>query len=190
MFDKSVLEKLSADGKQRIRIVYEEQPKSPREWDNLGTFEIHHHRYDFGDSKLPVKDYNSWTEIEEKYILGERKAAVYLPVYMYDHSGITINTTGFDCSWDSGQIGYIYITADRIKKEYGNLTAKTIAKVRELLIGEIKTLDQYLRGEVYGYIIEEKHIWEDKATESWEDIDSCYGYYGEPEEIIKEKFRE
>ncbi len=31
-----------------------------------------------------------------------------LPVYLYDHSGITINTVPYSCRWDSGQIGWIY----------------------------------------------------------------------------------
>ena len=33
---------------------------------------------------------------------------VILPLYLYDHSGITMNTCGFSCPWDSGQVGWIY----------------------------------------------------------------------------------
>ena len=43
----------------------------------------------------------------------------YLPLYLYDHSGITMNTGGFSCSWDSGQMGWIYATKEDIQKEYG-----------------------------------------------------------------------
>jgi len=45
--------------------------------------------------------------------------AVILPVYMYDHSGITINTDGFSCPWDSGQVGVIFCTRERFLKETG-----------------------------------------------------------------------
>lgn len=39
---------------------------------------------------------------------------------------------------------------------------------------EVKTFDQYLRGEIYGFIIE---------TVDGEHLDSCWGFYGEdPEE--------
>ena len=41
---------------------------------------------------------------------------VILSLYLYDHSGITMNTTGFSCPWDSGQVGWIYADADCIKK--------------------------------------------------------------------------
>ena len=51
---------------------------------------------------------------------------VILPLYLYDHSGITMNTTGFSCPWDSGQVGWIYADADCIKKEYGKVTPETI----------------------------------------------------------------
>ena len=30
--------------------------------------------------------------------------AIVQPLYLYDHGGITMNTTGFSCSWDSGQV--------------------------------------------------------------------------------------
>ena len=30
---------------------------------------------------------------------------VFLPLYLFDHSGITMNTSGFSCPWDSGQVG-------------------------------------------------------------------------------------
>ena len=36
---------------------------------------------------------------------------VILPLYLYDHSGITMNTCGFSCPWDSGQVGWIYASA-------------------------------------------------------------------------------
>ena len=42
-------------------------------------------------------------------------------------------------------------------------------KVREWLEGEIETFDQYIRGDVYGFIVEE----------DGEEIDSCWGFYGE-----------
>ena len=42
---------------------------------------------------------------------------VILPLYLYDHSGITMNTCGFSCPWDSGQVGWIYADKAMIDKE-------------------------------------------------------------------------
>jgi hypothetical protein len=70
-----------------------------------------------------------------------------LPLYLYDHSGLTINTSGFHCPWDAGQVGFIYVTRDDILKEYGrtNLSSKLIDKVKSVLRAEVETYDQYLR---------------------------------------------
>lgn len=92
------------------------------------------------------------------------KVAVVLPLYLYDHSGITMATTPFSCQWDSGQVGFIYCSFDKIKEEYGELTEETKAKAKEVLEAEVKVYDCYLRGDVYGY-----------ETDSG---DSCWGYYG------------
>ena len=56
--------------------------------------------------------------------------AVMLPLSLFDHSGITMNTTGFSCPWDSGQVGWIYISYEKIRKEYNwkNLTKQRYGK--------------------------------------------------------------
>ena len=42
---------------------------------------------------------------------------VYLPVYLYDHSGLVLQTTPFSCPWDSGHVGIIYTTLEECRKE-------------------------------------------------------------------------
>jgi hypothetical protein len=98
-------------------------------------------------------------------------AAVVLPLYLYDHSGITMNTAGFACKWDSGQVGFIYATKEKIREVFGwkRLTKKRLQQIQDILDGEVKTYDQYLTGDVYGYTIEK----------NGEHIDSCWGYYGQ-----------
>jgi hypothetical protein len=102
------------------------------------------------------------------------KNCVYLPLYLYDHSGITMNTTGFSCNWDSGQVGFIYADYEDIKKEYGwkRMTKARIELIEERLTCEVKEYDQYLRGECYGFITEVK---------DGEEIDSCWGFLGDYE---------
>jgi hypothetical protein len=46
------------------------------------------------------------------------------------------------------------------------------------LIGEVKTYDDYLTGNVYGYKV---------IDEQGNEEDSCWGYYGE--DSIKEEFK-
>lgn len=104
------------------------------------------------------------------------KYYIMLPVYMYSHSGITINTTGFSCPWDSGQIGYIYVSKKKVKEIYNwkILTKKRIKLIEGYLQDEIKSYDDFLTGNVYGYDIESI-----KDTNPIECDDSCWGYYGD-----------
>jgi hypothetical protein len=153
-----------------IKIEQDDCGESPREWDNLGTMACSHKRYNLGDKDHGVNfdDYNSWDEVEAG-ICKDNNIAIILPIYMYDHSGITINTTGFSCPWDSGQIGFIFVTKETVRKEYGRCTKKNLEKVNNYLEGEVRTYDQFLTGDVYGYTI---------TDETGEEVDSCWGFYG------------
>ena len=157
----------------KAEIFTDDDPFNPREeCDHLGKMVCFHKRYNLGDdTNIKSDDFNGWEELET-YIRQELKAAVVLPIYMYDHSGITINTTGFSCPWDSGQVGFIYATRDIIKKEYElkrNINPKTIQKVKDVLEAEVREYDQYITGEVYRIEITGK---------DGEVIDSCSGFYG------------
>jgi hypothetical protein len=154
-----------------IKIEHDELCESPREWDNLGTMICNNRRYDLGDRKpsknFPWDEFSSWHKACN-YLLKNMDAAVILPLYLYDHSGITMNTTGFDCRWDSGQVGFIYVTKEKIKAEYGwkRLTKKRLKQIQDVLDDEVKTYNQFLTGEVYYYAIEK----------DGEDLESCGGY--------------
>lgn len=41
---------------------------------------------------------------------------VMLPVYLMDHSGLSVNTVGFGCPWDSGQVGMIYCPLETARR--------------------------------------------------------------------------
>ena len=116
----------------------------------------------------------------KEYLIKEKHAAVILPMYMYDHSGITVNTVGFSCPWDSGRIGFIYVSREKVMKEYGvkKIGAKLKAKVAEYLKGEVETYDQWLTGDVYGFRIFKETKCDKCGHVGDETEDSCYGFYG------------
>ena len=156
----------------RLKLVHDSNPDSPRSWDNLGTMICFHNRYNLGDNhSYNSDDYNSWEEMK-KAIIKEENTAVILPLYLLDHSGISISTGAFSCSWDSGQIGFIFVSKDKALEEFGGkiVTAKLKEKLERILDGEVETYDQYLRGYVYGFQI---------VDEDDDVVDSCYGFYGD-----------
>jgi hypothetical protein len=167
-------------GNYLIEIFPDNDPETPREWSNLGKMICFHKRYSLGDKHdYNHSDYNSWDEME-KAIVKENNVAVILPLYLYDHSGITISTTPFSCGWDSGRIGFIYVSKEDVLKEFGGkiVTKKLKEKAEGILKGEVKTYDQYLVGDVYGYKISKVSTCE-QGHEHKEEIDSCWGFYGE-----------
>jgi hypothetical protein len=161
------------DKKYTVDIIQDENPESPRNLHtNLGTMVCFHKRYHLGDEDhgYASSDYRIWAELEEA-IRARKDVAVILPIYMYDHSGITISTTPFQCPWDSGQIGFIFVSKKKIRKELclKNLTQKVLSRVSNIIKSEVEEYDLYLRGEVYGYVIKD---------EDGNVVDSCWGYYG------------
>jgi hypothetical protein len=161
-----------------IEIMPHEVPESPREWDNLGTMATFHSRYDLGDKvDFKSEQFDSWDEMAN-YIEKEKGAVVILPVYLYDHSGLRMSTGDFHDRWDSGQVGYIYVTKEDIVRKYGKDTPENREKARNVLKREIETYDQYLTGDVWGY----------KVTDpKGEELDSVWGYYGQESAIDEAK---
>jgi hypothetical protein len=174
------------NGNYITRTYQEDSPECPRSWDNLGTMVCFHNRYNLGDKHdYNSNDYNGWDEME-KDIIKRENVGVILPLYLYDHSGITMNTTGFSCNWDSGRVGFIFISKQKMLQEYGGkiVTQKLKDRVEGYLKGEVETYDQYLTGDVYGYKVFKVDTC-DKGCEHEEELDSCWGFYGE-EDCMKE----
>ena len=148
------------NGNERLEILYDNNPESPRDWDNLGTMGYAHRRYVLGDKEMEVDELNAI----------EANDHISLPLYLYDHSGCTMNTTGFSCPWDSGQVGVIFVSKEKVRKEYDwkVITAKRKEQILKYLQGEVDTFDQYLRGDVYGF----------RKLVDGVETDSCWGFYG------------
>jgi len=185
------------NGDKRAEIFFEDFVENPRTFydGHFGIMICSHDKYNLGDEQLNRGDFDSWNAVEE-YLVKERDANIILPLYLYDHSGITMRTCSFNDRWDSGQVGFIYTTLEKCIKEFGD--GFSIIKIEEILRAEIDEYDMYLTGDVYWYRIFEKeeHIMKcphcDKIinTEELEiEIDSCGGFYGLDyiREVVKEE---
>lgn len=129
------------------------------------------------DNYRDEHEYNEMPK-EELYRLIEEKGTLISPLYLYDHSGITISMGGFSCPWDSGQVGWIYVTKETIENEWGN-GPDAYHKAMNCMKSEVETYDDYLTGNVWGWRI---------GSENDDNIESCWGYYGS--EGIKEAIAE
>src|SRR5436190_3182398 len=161
----------------RIEIEHDEFASNPRtDFDNFGKMYCLHGRYDLGDKhSFRDNDFESWKEFMEA--VKESDSDVFLPLYLYDHSGITISTSkayvrAFDPQgWDSGMVGFIHAPASIIRKEYNvkRITKRVIDIATKLLQAEVDIYDQYLTGDVWSIAL---------YDENNECVDSCGGFYG------------
>lgn len=152
----------------RVTVRYDEVAGSPREWDNLGTMVCWHGRYNLGDEQPSISP--------SEYLADLPEGTITLPLYLYDHGGISMSSSPFSCPWDSGQVGFIYVTRETIAKEFPNYTPEDDT-IRQYLANEVKTYDTYLSGQVYWYQVERMTTC-DKGHEHEELVDSCGGFYG------------
>lgn len=163
-----------------IKIHPDENADSPRSDDHLGRMICFHRRYTLGDPHAyKASDYSGWDDNEES-IRRDLDGKIVIPLYLYDHGGITISTKPFSCPWDSGRVGTLYATEDDIVKWFGakEFTPDLIDKAIEVLEAEVALYDQWLRGDVYGYTL---------ASECHAAEDSCWGYYGQESAIESAK---
>lgn len=184
-----------------IYIVPDDNPMNPVEkFDMLGKQVYWHRRMNLGhcwketnkyspqewlENQLPDFTFEDWANTHphtgQEYFahlmkLFEKNNLV-IPVHAYEHGGITISASGRRAGWDSfdsGQLGFVYVSHEDIIKEYGSLD---LERAEKSLRGEVETYDDYLTGQVYGYIIED---------ENDEQLDSCWGFIGDYKYCLEE----
>ena len=105
------------------------------------------------------------------------KDYVFLPIAMYEHSGITIwcgsKWDHFDAQWDCSDIGFIYTTKKKLEEFEISYTEENWRDIAEKdMKAEIKTYDDYIQGNIYIYFEESLNPY----TQEWEEGDSCGGY--------------
>ena len=153
-----------------VNIYQDSTDESPREWDNLGTMACFHRRYTLGDKT----DFTADELIE--FLSDNLDKIIALPLYLYDHSGLSMSWSDrgypFNDQWDAGQVGFIYVTYEKLQSEYHwkHITKARKAKIVQYLKNEVETYDQYLTGDVYGFEV--------VCNLCNDALDSCWGFYG------------
>jgi hypothetical protein len=152
-FDDEAVEERELPNGNFLVVRLDDDQTGPREGDTVGilTTRGSHKNYDFTDKNaapISVTDYGSWDEFD-KALKEEYGAVIVIPVYMYEHSGLRMSTASFNDKWDSGRIGTIYTTKERIKEFYGHVDSESMKKARATLREEIQVMDLWVSGEVY-----------------------------------------
>jgi hypothetical protein len=162
-----------------IKCELDGDPMNPRtEWDNITTMVCFHKKYKLGDRHgYRTEDFSSWAELEAGIIKAE-KPLIIMPLYLLDHSGITISTRDFHDPWDSGRVGFVYITRKSYEALCGppkRMSPGFAAKLRKNIEADVWIYNQYLWGLCFGVTVEKDD----------DIVDSCWGYYLSPDETYE-----
>ena len=83
------------------------------------------------------------------------------PLQAYIHGGVALSLGSFSCPWDSGHVGWVLIKLSDV----GDGKARVCAE------GLVETWNQYLSGDVWGFVITDSDG--DEVGHG-----SCWGFYG------------
>lgn len=162
-----------------IKLIHDHDPESPRDCDNVGTMVCWHPRYGLGDEqpKCSPEEYMGNLSSNDDEL---RKKFIILPLYLYEHSGITMSTGSFSCPWDSGQVGFIYCTLEKALEEWGGADEEARAKATACMESEVKAYASYLEGDVVGWSVEDP---------DGVDVESVWGYYPDDSQGYENRWR-
>lgn len=168
VYGDTKLKIIDTEGQEyELHVDYDEYPDDPRLWDNVGTMICQHKKYSFGDHD--EKHYDNFLnllkkcgktddEIEEMCFgeqiefLCNQENVCALPLYIYDHGGISMSTGSVD-SWDSSAVGVIFVEQDDFIKKTGLIEKCWKTDAERYLNSEIETYSNYLEGNVYQYTL-------------------------------------
>lgn len=163
-----------------IKVYYDESPDSPDCWGNDDIFLVYDHR-DFTIRRKGFDPQDIWNEMQSETYDKTYNGYYVFPVFAYIHSGISLSLgkTGYPFTdrWDVSMRGFVLVSMKEInydnhKKMYPELKDNTNEEIaRNFAQGLIEEWNDYLSGNIYGFKAEIKGY-----------EDSCWGYYGDPEE--------
>lgn len=149
-------------------VEAEDHPLNPREeYELLGQLVCWYGRYTLGDK-------HDWTDPADfRQHLKSCTGAIALPVYLYDHSGLALATTPFHCPWDSGQVGWIWMSRETALAAFDrggkSLTPALRRQAEKALRTEVQEYHQFLSGDVWHIRVE---------NDEGDILDSCGGFFG------------
>lgn len=156
----------SPDGLTRIALHYDEFGIEPHT--DLRFVIMSRNDYRFPNETRCDDGETIRSEAEE--LKGGEKGIIK-PFYQYQHSGVAISLGReypFNCPWDSGCAGLVVLPHD---------VAEDTPDPEAYLAAAFSEIASYVAGECFGSTKETRNP---DDLETWENVDSCWGFYGTP----------
>lgn len=128
-----------------IEYHYDQDAESPREFPGCSLV-MRARGWDFpNDGEVDFSE-----NIKDQLI--ELGALHIMPVYMLDHSGISLSVRDFADPWDSGQVGFAYVTRQNWEDTQGTPwtgSDENRAQAASLCEADVELYSQYVNGECF-----------------------------------------
>ena len=177
--------------KYKISVYLDTLPVNPREeYDNITKMWCGHKRYNLPkEIDIDDTDCTDWVDVCDEIVEAVKSQGDEIvkskSIYMLDHSGLRVSLEDFNDCWDSGQIGYIFITKNAIKEN--KIKDKDIDKVIQ---DEFNDWKAYMEGNIYGYSILRKKVCKCCGNVEYENVDGLGGIIANDMEDIKKVIEE
>ena len=186
--DKVVLRWENKGHKYKAEVLRDYCAENPRdEGFNIAVFACWHKKYRLGDFLRIVDDgyesfWNGLVEDTFEEIMEEMPVEkcqevlkdyyVWMPLWLYDHSGLTIRASEknpFSDTWDSMFVGWAVVSKDDMLK-YGVDEDRWRDEAYKTIKEEVEDYDAYLRGDVFTY-----EVYSDESQYVIDAGWKCYG---------------
>ena len=181
----------------RVTKTVDEYPSNPRELnDNLTTMICHCRNYSLGDVKESEQftGYNSLKELKQALEGYYGEMAYIKPLSLYDHSIQTLAIGEPTDMWDSGYVGFIFVTKEQARKWFNvkRITKAVIEKIEKLAQSEVEEYNKvWLWGEIYVLSLERVFTNIDDKNDSFEEVvDSIGGFTFDNDYTVEEAIEE
>lgn len=176
----------------RVVKYYDDYAENPRNWDNLTTMICHHNRYALGDVKesRQFEGFTSLKELKQALVEHYGEMAYIEPLSLYDHSIQTLAIGEPTDAWDSGYVGFIFVTKERARKEYGvkRITKSILERIKSVAQAEVEEYNKIcLWGEVYNLLLEKVFTNVDDITDTYTETEECIGGFTFDKDYTVEK---
>jgi len=178
---------------QIIDIVQDQQAESPDTWGNEDIFLVYDHRqFNIEREGFEPRDIHQYFEDYHEQIENDTYDAYYcFIVCAYIHGGVLLSLNHNGDRWDTSTTGYILVQKETNNGDNKKPTIVTQDEAEKYAEGLIEIWNQYLSGNVYGFVLYDVESFtktyvnkamDIESGEELSEVDSCWGYYAEDEE--------
>lgn len=178
----------------RVRIIQDEDASNPEEYDCPVYLAHFHRQFETCNDALPFSNAKGFQDFLNEPVRGdfnnaedyhdahdewreEREQWAVFLVSAYIHSGVVLALAGSiedarfpDRQWDVSHVGAVLVKKDG---EWGE-----DVDFEEIARGHLEAWNQYLSGDVWGYVVDRAVRCEHCGNVEYEDVDSCWSFYG------------